>query len=335
MKFTTIAVCAGLSASLASATSAETLIASSSVPPSHFLNTEGMVPLMECIKTKSNGDIDFNFFPSGQIASTVDALDALSNNLGQLVLLATSAMSNKLPLNQITMLADMGSDVPTILAAYRKEISGGMLMAKELEANHIVPLTVIYATPYQLGLAGPRIEKIEDFEGKKVRVSGGGQTFGIKTIGGIPVTIQSADAYVAMQQGTVDGYLLSITSISPYSLQEVTKSLSTNGNFANAQTLLAMDDRVFDKFSPEQQKLILDCGLEVEASAADFVTKEAARLAKEFAGKGVDVYQFSDELWAQIAEKMQPATQDYIDRLKAQNLPGDQALQEYRQALGK
>ncbi|WP_417209758.1 TRAP transporter substrate-binding protein DctP [Antarctobacter sp.] len=314
---------------------AETFVATSSVPPTHWLNTQGMEPLMDCIRERSEGEIDFDFFPAGQIASTAGALDAVTGGLAQLGMIATSANSDRLPLNQITMLPDMGDTAPDIVAAYRKVMAQDGPLARELAAANVLPLTVIYLPPYQIGLKGPALNAIGDFDGLKVRVAGGGQVFGIQALDGVPVQISSGDAYVAMQQGTVDGFLLSLTSVVSYSLQEVSSAISTNGNFANAQTFLGMDQRVFDSFTPERQAIYLECGKQTEDSMSAYLENLANELKTDFAAQGVEMFEFTPELWAEVAAKMQPVATDYIERMNALGLPGQEAYDEYRKALGK
>lgn len=324
---------ASIAALVAGAASAETFVVTSPAPPSHWLNSEGIEPLMSCVKDRTGGQIEFNYFPSGQIASVQGSYDALNGGLAQIALVTTSSNSDKFPLNQITLLPNMGVSATAMVAAYRKILSEDGLMAKELAAGNIVPLSVIFTPPYQIGTAKDRIDSVEDFQGLKIRVSGGGQVFGTKSLDAVPVQIAGGDTYVAMQQGTVDGYMLSITSVSAYNLQELTGAISTNGRFTNTLTLFAMEKGKFDGLPEETRKVLVDCGLEIETNLVAYMEDLARQLEKDFAAAGVDVYQFSPELWTQIVDKMAPVTDDYMQQMAKLGLPGQQAYDEFRLAL--
>src|SRR5690606_21337622 len=51
------------------AAQAETMRVITYLPPTHFAVTGGMEPFMDCVKNGTGGAIDFDFFPSGQIAN--------------------------------------------------------------------------------------------------------------------------------------------------------------------------------------------------------------------------------------------------------------------------
>jgi len=314
---------------------AETLILSTNTAPGHFSVQHGLEPFMQCVTGRSNGGIDFNFFPSAQIASLAGALDAMNDGLAQVAYLAVSGLSDKLPLANITMLPDMGDNVAQMVQAWRKVLADGGPLADELAANNIVPLLVHMYPPYQLGLRGEPITSLEEFSGVKVRVSGGSQVFAVNSLGAVPVQIAAADAYVAMQQGTIDGYMLALTSIQSYSLEEISKAISTNANFAGAAAFVAMDSRVFSALSAENQKALTDCGAEVEASLTTFQDNLVKELETEFAAAGVAMYQIPDEALAAINDKLKLAAEDYIARLTGLGLPAQAAHDQYRAALGK
>ena len=203
----------------ASAADAETLVLTTNNPPTHFAVKQGLEPFMACVKDKSAGALDFNFFPSSQIVDEKASIDALGSGLAQVAYVVVSAQSDKLPLANLSILPGMGNTVEQMVGAWRKVLADGGPMAKELSDLHLVPLMVQMFPPYQVGLAGGKLSSIGDFAGKKLRVSGGAQTFGVKALGGVPVQIAASDAYVAMQQGTVDGYFLALTSVDSYKLQ--------------------------------------------------------------------------------------------------------------------
>lgn len=329
------AIAAGLVAAMttAHAASAETLIASTGNPPTHFAVVHGFDPFMTCVKEKSGGELDFNFFPSGQIANNAASLDVLTNGLSQISYVTPTFVSDKMPLTNITSLPNMGLTSTQMNKAWRKVIEDGGPIADELKANNIVVLYVHAYPPYQLGLRDRKVETLADFSGQKIRVSGGSQVFAVNSLSAVPVQIGGGDTYVAMQQGTVDGYMLALTSVESYKLQEVSQSITTNVNFAGAVALLAMDATYFEGLSAEKQTALTDCGAEIEKSVVEFQDGYIAELEQKFAAAGAEMYAVPDETLVELNKTLELAVDDYIKRLTDIGLPAQEALEQYRAAL--
>lgn len=322
--------------SLAAGTSAlaETLILSTANPPGHYAVQNGLQPFMTCVQDKAVG-IDFNFFPSGQIADNNGALDALNNGLAQIAFVSATSLSDKLPLANISVLPNMGENSTQMNQAWRKVLTEGGPMADEIKANRMHVLYVHMFPPYQLGLSSGKIEGIGDFAGMKMRVAGGSQVFSVTALEGVPVQISAGDAYVAMQNGTIDGYMLAATSVESYKLQEVTKTLTDNTNFAGALAFIAIDQDYYGGLSADKQAALDDCGGQIEVSLVAHQDSYIAELNAKFKEAGVDVYSVSDATLAELNARLDLAVADYIKRLTDLGLPAQQALDQYKAALGQ
>ncbi|WP_417722636.1 TRAP transporter substrate-binding protein DctP [Salipiger sp.] len=325
---------AGLLFAMMSSTAAfaETLIVSTNNPPSHYAVTQGYEPFMECV-TQKNVGLDFNFFPSSQIVSAKASLDALNSNLVQISAVVTGTNSDKLPLANIAQLPNMGMTVRQMVDALNIVLADGGPMADELKANHMVPLFINMYPPYQLGLKTGKINSMEDFTSLKIRVNGGAPVFAVQSLNAVPVQMSAGDAYVGVQQGTIDGYMLALTSVDAYKLQEVTGSLTTNVNFSGGQVWVAMDDRYFDTLAPEKQQALLDCGQQIQKSLSEYTDAMSDELIKQFREEGVEMYEVSPELSAELDQVLQLAIDDYVNRLTELNLPAKEATEQYQAAL--
>ncbi|WP_417209759.1 TRAP transporter substrate-binding protein DctP [Antarctobacter sp.] len=320
----------GLAATTATA---ETLILSTNNSPTHFTTKHAIEPFMACVKERSGGELDFNFFPSSQIASAKASVDSINDGLAHVSYVVVTSNSDKLPIANISVLPGMGSSVKGMVDAWRKVITDGGPMKDELDENHIVPLTVHMYPPYQLGLTGEKLDSIEDFAGLKLRVAGGAQVFAVNSLGAVPVQISAGDAYVAMQNGTVDGYMLAVTSIDSYSLQEVSGSITSNGAFAGAAAFIGMNDAYLASLSEDKQAALRECGLKIEEELAVFQDTLVEEMNVKFAEAGAEIYELSDETLAALNQTLELAVKDYVDRLTELGMPAQEALEQYRAAL--
>lgn len=291
-------LCLGLAA--ASPALAETLIFSSNVPPAHWANVEMIVPFQECVTERSNGEIEFNFFPGGQIANHTASLEALNKGLAQVGYVVVSALTDKLPLNNISMLPGMGGTVVEMTAASRKVIDSDGPFAQELRQNNIVPLIINMYPPYQVMSNGDAFTTLAALSGKKISVGGGAHTFTVQAFGGLPIEMGAGDIYMALQQGTVDGAMLSTASVPPYKLEEQITSLSANGTFGSASAIVSIDAGVWERLSDASKTAFRDCGLEGEEKIARWLDEETARLKADLAAQGVNVYDFTPRRWPRL-----------------------------------
>src|SRR5690606_3772031 len=134
----------------------------------------------------------------------------------------------------------------------------------------------------------------------------------------------TSDVYLSMQQGTVDGSMLSLASVKPYNLHEVMTSASFNGSFGVATGIWSIDRGVWDGLPAEQQAALRDCGLEVENRLAEWTDNWLADVRTELEGAGVTVFDYSPEELTVIEDHLREARQEYIDRLSARGLPAQE-----------
>ena len=157
----------------------------------------------------------------------------------------------------------------------------------------------------------------------------------ITTLGASAIEMATGDLYLALQQGTLDGTMLSTTSVEAYKLQEVIKSISANGNFGNAAGIWSIDSDVWKGLTDAQRTAFSDCGKKVEKDLAvwadQYVLDTQARLKKA----GINVYDFTPEALAEINVKLEATRQDYIKRLEDRGFPAAKAYQEYLAVLPK
>ena len=145
---------------------------------------------------------------------------------------------------------------------------------------------------------------------KGVKIRGGSAEMDrmLGAAGGIVSTMPSNEIYIGMQTGSLDAAVTSSTSLISFRLEELAKSLTTGrtGAFWFMLEPLLISKEIFDSLPADQQKAILDVGLEME----DWGTKEARKddeeVAKVYAAKGVQIVDLSpDDLakWRTVSEE--------------------------------
>ena len=303
-------------------------------PPKHIIS-QGVEHWMSCVTDAQGDNVEFNYYPAGQLVSLRELQPSLEDGVADSVPIPVGYASEKLPLNGVSMLPGMGGSAKAIMGTYSVMIRENEVLAKEYEHINAVPMWVMGFPPYQIISSGPAMRKIEDFNGKVIRSAGGTLTLTIEALGAAPAEIVVADLYVSMQRGTVDGTISGINSVKPYNVQELMKSMSLNGAFGTFANVFAINADVWAGLPAAVQDDMKKCGLETETWLATTMDSEAGDLAAEFKGMGIDMFEFTPEELAALTDALGNVHEDWTKRLADRGLPAKEVLESYRAELAK
>lgn len=330
-----LATSATMLACLAAPAVAEKLIVSTNLAPHHWGTTMGAEPFMACVTERTEGEITFDYFHSGQLASFFESLNAVNDGLAQMALIVLPAQTDKLPLTGISQLAGLGTTTVQSTRATRAVLEEEGPIRDEYLANDIVPLLInVYPSYQMLSRRGP-IDSLSAMQNIPISSGGGALLVTLAELGAAPVESATGDVYLSMQQGTVDATMLSTVSIMPYNLHEVIKSVSSNGNFGIATGIWSIDKGIWDGLTESQRSALRGCGLETEEALAAWVDELVSKTLEDLSGMGIEVYAFPQEELEKIDVHLAAARENYVARLASRGLPAEDAYQDYLQALDR
>jgi TRAP-type transport system periplasmic protein len=304
-------------------------------PAKHVLAVRGVDPWMKCVSDTVGKQVEFKYYPAGQISKTPELFRALNSGVADVAPIPIGYVSDEMPLSGVSMLPGLGSTSTEVVTAYSKAIRSGGILSPEFEKNGIVPIWVMAFPPYQIISTRGKIEKLSDFKGRVVRSAGGAMNLAVRELGGSPAEIAIGETYIALERGTADSTISAFASVKPFNLQEIMKSMSTNGAFGTFANVMSMKKDKFEKLPPAAQKAFIDCGLKIEMEMAKGMDAEAGELAKEFAARGIDIYAFTPENLAQINAALAKVQGNWVKRLADRGLPAQAALDGYKALLAK
>jgi TRAP-type C4-dicarboxylate transport system substrate-binding protein len=310
-----------------------TLVVAHGFSPSHTNVVEGLIPWQECVTAATNGDVTFEHYPSGQISGHADGTHSMKEGIAHVVGIPPAYESEKFPLNIMIQLPGVSETAEKGTAVYRTLLDGDNPIGDEWRALEARPLLAMLSAPYQLMTAGEPIDTMEKLAGKKIRTAAGPMTYAVESLGATPIDMGTPDMYIGLQRGTIDGTILAVTSAPAYNLHEVVGSISTNGAFSSAHTVWAIDNVAYDGLSPENQKAVTDCGLQIELESAIALDVAAETIAADYATQGVTFYEFPPEMKAAIDESLSSVAAAFVADLDSRGLPGQQAYDAMIQAL--
>ena len=106
------------------------------------------------------------------------------------------------------------------------------------------------------------------FDGMLVRSYGTVQSWTVEALGGSPTIMSGSEQFLAYQQGTVDVGMTAISAVESRNLYEVMDTLTLT-NDSLVEFVAVINNDFFEGLSPEEQQIITDAALQVEAALRD------------------------------------------------------------------
>lgn len=246
------------------------------------------------VEAKSKGKIKFNVHPGGTLMKPTTQIDALRAGALDLCVWHLAYSSGQQPLLGLL-------DLPGVIAYPEKglQIAHSEVGTKLNEAGEKLGMKIVSwgFMPTSIGSTKQMIKLPADVKGLKLR-SGAKQPEQMFRAAGAAIThVTTPEVYMALQQGVLDAVQTADASFISFRMADVIKSLTISKQHSTLVVPIAIviSTVTFKKLSSEEQKIILDAGLEVEKSFLSDVKKQITELEKAFKDKGRDVYELSDK----------------------------------------
>lgn len=158
-----------------------------------------------------------------------------------------------------------------------------------------------------------------DVKGQQFRAAGRAFNEMLAAAGASIASMPSSEIYSALQTGVLDGANTSSSSLVSYRIYEQVKCLTAPGDNALwfMYEPILMSKKVFDKLTPEQQKIFVDAGKKAEQFAYEEGKKADQKLVEAYKKAGVEVvYMDKDQFqaWRDVAKGS--SYKSFVDRVK-------------------
>ncbi|PKL29273.1 MAG: ABC transporter substrate-binding protein [Spirochaetae bacterium HGW-Spirochaetae-2] len=254
--------------------------------PSHPWHA-GAVKASEVAKELSNGRININVFPAGQLGTEPElleqvllgSLDASIAGAGQVGTLYSPFNVLEMPYtfrNNAHVLAFTKSDLgQSLFEGFRKKFGGRIVGASTYGIRQMTSSKLV-RTP-------------ADLAGFKLRVPEQTVTMAYaKAMGANPTPIAFSEVYMALQQGVVDGQENPMSVINAQKFYEVQKYVILTSHVTNA-TFFVMNDAIYSALSAADKDILAKAFEEAAQHIVNILDSEDNNLKTKFAAAGVEV----------------------------------------------
>lgn len=312
-KKSTLALSVTLSAGLAFAASAETVIKVGHGAAEAFHMHRALLKFEELVEAGSNGEIDVQIFPSSQMGPDREMIEGVQTGVLEMAIPPSSFFAGWDPAFAVIELPYMYASKDIAFDVLDGDAGDQMLARVEnqgLVGLGWLELGVRNVTNNVRPVATP-----EDLEGVKLRtmkVPAHVATF--ETLGANPTPMNFGEVYSALQQGVIDGQENPLALITSQRFYEVQKYLSTTGHVF-AVYMPVMSQFFYDSLSAEHQQLVKDSMAASRAYQAELVAAEDAAQLETIRAAGVEVLELTAEQRQVFADKTESVRLKYRDEV--------------------
>lgn len=284
------------------------------LPPSYEDLAFGSQGFVDYVNEKHGDTVKIDFYDSGRLLSADEQLPALRSGNIDFMFHTTSYITRSLPILGVIGLPGVVGPLYDNPDRLKRGSPLFELMNQELKKQGLTALSfgggimepeIIWST------GNPGIRTLEDIDGKRVRVVSFEATKAIEDFGGAAVRIPSSELYLALQRGTVDAAVATISTINGRSIQEQVKQALripvtgfAIGIFVQTDRWEAMDDGVKSAMTEAAEWFDTHSA---KAANEDYYTKQYWPKFKELGIEVIEPDQATLDRFATVSENVREA----------------------------
>jgi len=254
--------------------------------PSHAWH-KGAVKAAELISERTNGRITIEIFPSSQLGTEEQLLEQTLFGSLDIAEAGAGQLGNLFkPMNVLEMPYTFSSN-EHVLRFAKSEIASQMF--EDFRAEFGGNLISMSSWGIRQLTSNKPIKTPEDLDGFKLRVPE--QTICIaygKALGANPTPIAYSEAYMALQQGVVDGLENPLSAIKAMKFYEVQDYINLTSHVTTT-VFFVFNDAKLKTFSAEDQKIMKDAFDEAAVYIVELLNEDDQNLVSFFEEQGLTV----------------------------------------------
>lgn len=220
---------------------------------------------------RTNGRLKVDVFPGGTLGSETNIVAGLQTGTVDFTMHTAGYVQGYVPTVGVLDMPFVFKDKPAAQRALAGDI--GKQLANDALAKNIVVLGWSQNGWRNVETVDKVITSPGDLKGLKIRIQAGPIFAAMfKAVGAVPVVIDAADLYVALQQKTIEGLEIPLPSTVSFKTYEVAKHIALTHHVYNATLFMASKPK-FDALSPADQQIVRTTGAEAAAYWFDLMGK--------------------------------------------------------------
>lgn len=307
-----------------------TLRYAGTLPTSHH-NAQGQVRLADRVKALTNGEVEIQVFPAGQLYGARDIPTAVVSGGVDMGFNLTSVWSTD-PVSEIPDLPFLFADAAHAERCWDPKGPLHRGFAAHMARRRMTLVhTMFFGSLFDFGNNGRAIRTPGDLRGLKIRGYGRLSSEGLRALGASPVVMSPGEMYLAIQRGTIDGAITGVTSLESRKIWEVVKYATITGAAFGIMAVNISTAR-FNALKPAHRDALMQAGEEVFRWAADESGRRDQASTQFLKDHNVETHVLSAEEKASWSRGFAPAVAAWEGRASAEAKELVAAVQALRTA---
>lgn len=250
---------------------------------------QNILMFKEQVEKETKGEVEIQIYDSGSLYQDKDVPKAVGSGQVEMGIASLARYVGDVPAVDVFYIpALFDSDAKLRAAVAPGSPVRGPLDAAMAKTGVKVLWWQAYGSTILLTKGEP-LKSPEELKGKKVRVFGKLLGTWVQANGGSPVNVSGSEQYFAYQRGTVDVGMTAPDTIKSRKIWDVMKSVTLAGQAA-VEFVVVINDKAWDKLTPDQQKIFTTAAVKAEKTLRDqfdTIAKEALDAGK---AHGMTIY---------------------------------------------
>jgi len=290
------------------------------LPIQHHL-TKALEMYRDIVEKKAGDRVTLQLYPAQQLYSDKDLVMVLPKGAVEGAILNPDLFSGLVPSQGIFYFSCYYPSRENYFRLFNTE--AWQIVSRDFENKNVKILSQIeYGS--QTGISRKPISKVEDFRGLRIRAQGEYIAIFLKTMGAAPVVTSSAEVYLMLQRGTIDGAWSGPSTFVDRKWYEVSKYMLDTDTGVSSTFLLGFNLDFWKKLPPDLQKVFSDAAIEVQNWTRKFAYEADVDYRKTLKEKGVTLTKVDPKEWQRwhekIAPEMETAYKNAVGREKAEKI---------------
>jgi len=286
---------------------------------------EGLLKFKEIVEEETNGSIEVETYPSGQLGDDRTMTEGLQLGSLEVTIPSTSPMVNFVPEMAVFDFPFLFPDNETADAVLDGPV--GQKFLDMFDEQDIKALAYWENGFRDITNSQHEIETAEDFEGLKIRTMENDLHLdAFRELGANPTPMAFGELFTAMQQGTVDGQENPVATIYLEKFYEAQEYVSTTNHIYTPFVFL-ISKEFYDGLSEEEQQIVSDAAIEAGEYQREVIREDAEENFEALGEEGMTVTEVTPEAREKMQEIVQPIIDKYAEEI------GEDLVQEVYDAV--
>jgi TRAP-type C4-dicarboxylate transport system substrate-binding protein len=281
------------------------------------------------VEKRTNGEVKIQTFPGGTLLAAKNIFDGVINGSADIGNFAMSYQPGRFPVSEAVDLP-VGFKSSKVASLVLYDL---IEKYKPKEFEKVKILTLFTCPPADFMTSRP-VKSLKDLKGLELRVSGTGAEI-IKALGAIPVAMPQSETPEAIQKGVVKGMVSSMEILKDFNFAAYCP-YATEANLFVVSFAVVMNMEKWNALPSSVKKVLDNLSVEQAIWTGNYVdnhVKEALVWSKEKYNHQVTSLPAEDK--AEVEKLLNPMIQNYVKKVTAQGLPGEQIIKDMNSLKAK